>query len=59
MPTAQYDVLSWLANRMSLPQPQKLKHVVMQGKRLSNSRLMESGYQLQYPNYQIGYAELV
>jgi nucleoside-diphosphate-sugar epimerase len=59
MPTAQYDVLSWLANRMLLPQPQKLKHAVMQGKRLSNSRLMESGYQLQYPNYQIGYAELV
>ncbi|MDP3608466.1 MAG: SDR family oxidoreductase [Methylophilus sp.] len=59
MPTAQYDVLSWIANRMSLPQPQKLNHAVIQGKRLSNRRLVESGYQLKYPNYQIGYAELV
>ncbi len=59
MPTEQYVVLRWLANHMSLPQPLQPDPIVTQGKRLSNKRLLASGYQLMYPHYQIGYAELV
>ena len=59
MPTAQHDVLNWLANRLQLPQQQVPHHAVTEGKRLSNKRLIESGYKLKYANYQIGYAELV
>jgi nucleoside-diphosphate-sugar epimerase len=59
MPTAQHDVLNWLANRMQLPKRNVSHHAVIGGKRLSNKRLIESGYRLKYANYQIGYAELV
>jgi nucleoside-diphosphate-sugar epimerase len=59
LPTAQYDVLHWLANRMQLECPQDASPTIMHGKRLSNKRLQESGYKLKYPHYQIGYMELI
>jgi nucleoside-diphosphate-sugar epimerase len=59
MPTAQYEVLVWLADRMQLDLPQVNCPPVTHGKRLSNKRLLNSGYQLKYPDYQTGYAELV
>jgi nucleoside-diphosphate-sugar epimerase len=59
MPTAQREVLCWLALRMGLECQQGAMPAVTQGKRLSNRRLIESGYNLKYPNYQVGYAELV
>ena len=59
MPTAQYDVLNWLAKRLHVPHQADTSARPMQGKRLSNQRLLASGYQLKYPNYQVGYSELV
>lgn len=59
MPTAQYDVLRWLASSMQLPYQIESTEPPSQGKRLSNSRMLETGYQLKYPNYKIGYSELV
>ena len=59
MPTAQYDVLNWLAKRLHVPHQADTSATPMQGKRLSNHRLLASGYQLKYPNYQDGYSELV
>lgn len=59
MPTAQYDVLNWLAKRLHVPHQADTSATPMQGKRLSNHRLLASGYQLKYPNYQVGYSELV
>lgn len=59
MPTAQYDVLRWLASSMQLPSQIHSTDTPSQGKRLSNSRMLESGYQLKYPDYKIGYSELV
>lgn len=59
MPTAQYDVLNWLAKRLHLSHQADATATPTQGKRLSNRRLLASGYQLKYPNYQIGYSELV
>lgn len=59
MPTAQYDVLNWLAKRLHVPHQADASATPMQGKRLSNQRLLASGYQLKYPNYQVGYSELV
>lgn len=59
MPTAQYDVLNWLAKRLGLPYQTDASIAPTLGKRLSNQRLLASGYQLKYPNYQVGYSELV
>lgn len=58
-PTPQHEVLRWLADRTgastgiaSTPEPRG-------GKRLSNARLLESGFRLHYPDYQAGYAALL
>ena len=59
MPTAQYDVLNWLAKRLHVPHQADAYATPIQGKRLCNQRLLASGYQLKYPNYQVGYSELV
>lgn len=59
MPTAQYDVLNWLAKRLHLSHQADAAATPTQGKRLSNRRLLASGYELKYPNYQVGYSELV
>lgn len=59
MPTAQNEVLRWLASRMQLTYQLEPAEPPSQGKRLSNTRMLETGYELKYPNYQIGYSELV
>ena len=58
MPTQQYQVLQWLA----IQQGVDVSHVkippVSGGKRLSNKRLCDMGFKLQYPNYQVGYRHI-
>ena len=59
MPTQQYQVLQWLA----IQQGVDVSHVkippVSGGKRLSNKRLRDMGFKLQYPNYQMGYRHIL
>ena len=59
MPIEQYQVLQWLA----IQQGVDISHVkippVSGGKRLSNKRLRDMGFKLQYPNYQVGYRHLL
>lgn len=57
-PTAQYETLTWIADRKNqitdmVPPP------ISGGKRLSNRRLLQTGFYLQYPTYQVGYAQLM
>jgi hypothetical protein len=59
MPTLQYDVLTWLANKLSIEVPQTNVNAAIGGKRLSNQRLHDSGFQLTYANYQFGYSEIL
>ena len=59
MPTQQYDVLRWLATQMQLDTSQIKTPQTQSGKRLSNKRLRETGFELQYPNYQAGYSEIL
>lgn len=59
MPTKQYEVLNWLANKQGVKTDQVKIPEVNSGKRLSNKRLRDTGFQLQYPNYQIGYSEVL
>jgi len=58
-PTLQYDVLRWLASKQSVETNHIQTPATQGGKRLSNQRLRATGFQLQYPHYQIGYAKVL
>lgn len=59
MPTLQYTVLVWLAIKLGVETSHVKLPTTQPGKRLSNVRLRATGYQLQYPNYQIGYGKII
>ncbi len=59
MPTQQYEVLTWLANQQKIDTSHIKMPLAQGGKRLSNRQLSDTGFQLQYPNYQIGYREIL
>ena len=59
MPTPQYEVLTWLANQQKIDTSHIIAPPAKGGKRLSNKRLRETGFPLQYPNYQAGYREIL
>lgn len=54
MPVMQDEVLASLAAHLQLPMVQQ-EWGEISGKRLSNQLLLDSGYQLRYPNWQSGY----
>lgn len=58
-PSLQYDVLHWLLQAQGLATPQETLPLIEGGKRLSNQRLKATGFQLKYPNYKIGYSEIL
>ena len=59
MPTPQYDVLTWLANQQKIDTAHIKTPPAQGGKRLSNKRLRDTGFALQYPNYQVGYSAIL
>jgi hypothetical protein len=59
MPTQQYEVLIWLANQQKMDTSNIKAPAPLGGKRLSNKRLRDTGFELQYPNYQAGYSEIL
>lgn len=58
-PVPQYEVLQWLAGRIGLEANRIKPPPASGGKRLSNARMLETGFQLRYPDYMAGYAELI
>jgi nucleoside-diphosphate-sugar epimerase len=59
MPTQQYTVLTWLANEQKVDTSSIQLPTMQGGKRLSNKRLRDTGFQLQYPNFQEGYRSIL
>lgn len=59
MPTQQYEVLAWLAEQQGIDTSNIKVPATQGGKRLSNQRLRATGFQLQYPNYQAGYSQIL
>lgn len=59
MPTQQYEVLRWLAEQQGVDTSFIKTPPVSGGKRLSNNRLRETGFILQYSNYQFGYSQIL
>jgi nucleoside-diphosphate-sugar epimerase len=56
-PVPQYEVLSWLAVQLQVDNPEQLP--AYGGKRLSNKKMLETGFNLQYPDYKAGYRTLL
>jgi nucleoside-diphosphate-sugar epimerase len=59
LPTQQYEVLTWLAKQQKIDTSHIKAPPANGGKRLSNKRLRDTGFVLQYPNYQVGYSEIL
>ncbi len=59
MPTQQYEVLAWLAKQQKIDTSNIKVPAAQGGKRLSNKRLRNTGFELQYPNYQVGYSHIL
>lgn len=59
LPTSQYEVLTWLAKQQKIDTSHIKAPPAHGGKRLSNKRLRDTGFVLQYPNYQVGYSEIL
>ncbi len=59
MPAPQHDVLRWIQERLGEDTFTEAKCLVSGGKRLSNQRLRNTGFQLTYPDYRAGYESLV
>ncbi|MFA6179524.1 MAG: SDR family oxidoreductase [Candidatus Methylopumilus sp.] len=56
---SQYEVLQWIAGQMGVA-PQSVEvPAVNGGKRLSNQRLLATGFELKYPDYIRGYSSLL
>ncbi|ROH86188.1 NAD-dependent epimerase/dehydratase family protein [Pseudomethylobacillus aquaticus] len=58
-PVSQYEVLGWIAGQLGVDVAGQAVPPVTGGKRLSNRRMRDTGFVLQYPDYQHGYASLL
>jgi nucleoside-diphosphate-sugar epimerase len=58
-PVPQYEVLQWLAKEQGVDYSDVKVPDAIGGKRLSNQRMLNSGFSLQYPDYQAGYRQLI
>lgn len=58
-PSPQCEVLSWIAARLGVEESSMPAPPVGGGKRLSNQRMLDTGFKLSYPDYRAGYAQLL
>lgn len=57
-PTTQYETLKWIAAQKNSP-VNVVTPAISGGKRLSNKRMLQTGFVLRYSNYQEGYTALL
>lgn len=58
-PSPQWEVLTWLANEMGVEKITRTTPQISGGKKMRNHAMLATGFQLQYPDYQTGYATLL
>ena len=54
----QHEVLHWIAKQMGEDVAEQMPPVAG-GKRMSNQRMLATGFELRYPDYKAGYADLL
>ena len=60
LPAPRYEVVEWLANTQGFVSPKGLvDENATRGKRVSNQKLRDSGFNLSYPDYRAGYASVM
>jgi len=59
LPATQYDVLLFIAGKLGKDISKIVLPPVQGNKRLSNQRMLDSGYKLIYPDYRVGYQSLL
>ena len=57
-PASQHEVLGWIADRLEVEKPHEEKPVVG-GKRLNNQAMLQTGFELRYPDFKAGYQALL
>ena len=57
-PAPQYEVLQWIARKMGL-RVERAAPKIAGGKRMSNQRMLSTGFHLKYPDYKVGYSTLL
>ena len=57
-PAPQYEVLQWIAGKMGLSVDGAAPKIAG-GKRMSNQRMLSTGFHLKYPDYKVGYSALL
>ena len=57
-PVSQYEVLQWIAAQMGIEIEGDMPDIVG-GKRMSNQRMLSTGFCLKYPDYKAGYSALL
>ena len=60
LPAPRYDVVNWLAREQGQPGPGVVNSSKQAlGKRVDNSRIRNSGFELMYPDYRAGYGSVL
>ena len=57
-PVSQYEVLIWIAKQMGIEIEGTMPEIVG-GKRMSNQRMLSTGFCLKHPDYKIGYSAML
>ena len=57
-PVSQYEVLYWIAAQMAIEVDNEIPEI-MGGKRMSNQRMLSTGFSLKFPNFKIGYSAML
>jgi nucleoside-diphosphate-sugar epimerase len=59
VPALQHEVLQWMAGQLQVPLPDTPPMQPQSGKRITNQFLPQSGFKLQFADYQAGYAAIL
>ena len=55
---SQYEVLNWIASQMGKKVENQTPEIIG-GKRMSNQRMLSTGFSLKYPDYKAGYSAML
>lgn len=57
-PVSQYEVLHWIASQIGMKVENQTSEIIG-GKRMSNQRMLSTGFSLKYPDYKAGYSAML
>ena len=57
-PVSQYEVLHWIASQMGIDVGTQIPKIIG-GKRMSNQRMLSTGFSLKFPDYKAGYSAML